>query len=81
MRWMCLVIGIVIAFIAEIASPWPQFMLRKADEIAADTVVASDIVLPTLIKVAFVILAYVIFPALAAGIGYVVGFILERKVQ
>ena len=81
MRWMCTIIGIIIAFIAEIASPWPQFMFNKADKIVADAVVAGDSVLPTLVEVIFFILAYVIFPVIAAGIGYFAGLIWERKVQ
>ena len=81
MRWTCMAVGIILAFIAEIASPWPQFILNKAGDIVTDAVVASDSVLPTLVKVSFVIIAYIIFPALGAGIGYFVGFIWERKVM
>ena len=81
MRWTCMAIGIIIAFIAEIASPWPQFITIKASQILADPLVAGDVVLSNLVKVAFVIIAYVLFPALGAGIGYFIGFIWERKVM
>ena len=81
MKWICMGGAVIVALIAELISPWPQFILDTADRVLADPLVANDIVLPTLVKVFFPLVAYMLFPAVAAGIGYFAGVLWERKIQ
>ena len=81
MKWVCMVMGILFCLIVELMSPWPQFILGVADKLQADPAVASDIMLPTLVVIFSLLLAYALFPAIGAGIGYLVGLVWERKLQ
>ena len=81
MKWMCTFLGSLIVLIGIILSPWPQFILGVANNILAIPEAADDFVFQNIVKVFAVVVAFVLFPAFGGVAGYVIGYILERKLD
>ena len=65
-----------------IFSPWPQFILDVANNIIlAIPEAADDFVFQNIVKVSTAVVAYSLVPACGGVVGYVVGYILERKLD
>ncbi|MFC1874190.1 hypothetical protein ACFLYX_02695 [Chloroflexota bacterium] len=82
MKWMIAVVGSLFVLIGIIFSPWPQFIWDIANNIIlAIPEAADDFVFQNIVKVFAVVVAFVIFPCFGGIAGYVIGYILERKLD
>jgi len=81
MKLMCTIVGCLIVLIVVIVSPWPHLVFDVASKIQALPEAADDVVYHTIVKVISVAVAYVLFPLLGAALGYLVGYILVRRLD
>ncbi|MFC2071887.1 hypothetical protein ACFLUU_04115 [Chloroflexota bacterium] len=82
MKWMGTVLGSLIVLIGIILSPWPQFITDIANSIIlAIPEAADDFVFQNIVKVFAAVVAFVIFPGFGGIAGYIIMYILERKLD
>ena len=79
MKWICTIIGSLIVLAGVILSPWPKFILDVANEILIVPDAADDIIFHNIIKVLAATATYVPFSLFGGGVGYVIGYLWERK--
>ena len=81
MKLMCVITGACIALIGTILSAWPRLVLEVANNMLALPEAIGDDVYHTIVKVLAVVVGYVLFPIVGGAIGFVVGYILVRKLD
>lgn len=80
MKWICSLIGSLVGIIGEVISPWPAFITDTARTMSNNPVISDDPIARTLITMVGFIVAYIIFPSLGFGLGYLSGWILQRRI-
>ena len=81
MKWMSTILGSLFVLIGVVLSPWPQFILDAANNILAMPEAAGDVVFHTMVKGFAVVVAYILFPIFGGVLGFVIGYILVRKLD
>ena len=80
MKLISTIIGSLIVLIIVILTPWPDFILGVANRMLVPEA-SGDAVYEFLVKALTVTVSYVLFPAVGGAIGFVVGYIINRKFE
>ena len=82
MKLMCTFLGILIVLLGIMLSPWPRFISGVASNFVMSIPEADDdLVFQNIIKVLTAVVAYVLVPVCGGLLGFLVGYIVERKLD
>jgi hypothetical protein len=81
MKLICTIIGSLIVLIIVILTPWPDFILGVANRMLAVPEAAGDVVYEYLVKTFMVTVSYIAFPLVGGVIGFITGYIINRKFE
>jgi len=78
MKLMCTVVGCLIVLVIVILTPWPDFVLGVANKMLVPEA-SGDVVWEFLVKAFMFTVSYVAFPVIGGVIGFITGYIINRK--
>ena len=79
MKLICTVVGMLIVLVIVILTPWPEYISGVADEMMALPEAAGDIVWEYVLKAFTVGVGYMLFPLIGGVIGFITGYLINRR--
>ena len=79
MKLIGIVVGILLFLIIVMLSPWPAFVQGIGNTLLADPEAIGDTVYDGVVQTFVFVISYIIFPFLGGVIGFIVGYIVNRK--
>jgi hypothetical protein len=73
------IVGALLFLVITIFTPWPDFIAGWANALLAIPESAGDVVWEYFLKTLGIFLGYIMFPAVGACIGVLVGYIINRR--
>ena len=81
MKLMGTIVGSLIVLVIVILTPLPDFILGVANRMLAMPEAYGDDVYEFLVKAFMFTVSYVVFPAIGGVIGFITGYIINRKFE
>ena len=80
MKLMGTIVGSLIVLVIVILTPWPDFVLSVANKMLIREA-SGDVVWEFLVKAFMVTVSYIVFPVIGGVIGFITGYIINRKFE
>ena len=79
MKLICTIVGMLIVLVIVIFTPWPKFISGMATDLMALPEAQGDVVWKYALKAFTIGVGYIAFPLIGGVIGYVTGYIINRR--